>query len=89
MFITGVNYYFDEDKTFVKVPAEIVKETEHCYYTKIGCRYNKNEIGIPELKSKNSYPYIKLVMIDADEDTLREKLSEWFVKKAEETKKGI
>ena len=38
------------------------------------------------LKSSTTYPYIELVMIDANEETLRAELSKWFMDKACEIK---
>lgn len=77
MNITIGVYSFYSGKVIIKVPFEIIKETEKCYFTK-GCRFLKEEIGKPILKSTTTYPYIELVMVDADEETLREGLSKWF-----------
>lgn len=82
MNITSIVYGFHDNKVFVKAPFEIVKETEKCYFTKNGCRYLKGEIGRPILKSPTQYSYIELVMVDADEQTLRNGLSKWFTNKA-------
>ena len=87
MNISIASYSFDEDKVYIKTPYKIVKETECCYFTdgkyEHGYhRYLKSEIGKPILKSAKSYPYIVLVMVDADEKTLREELSKWFTGKA-------
>jgi hypothetical protein len=71
-----------------KVPFEIVRETEKCFFTEHG-RYLKSEIGEPILRSVTNYPYIELTMIDADEKTLREELSKWFANRACEIKEGL
>lgn len=81
MNITTIVYAFHNNETIVKTPFEIVKETEKCFFTKHG-RYLKSELNVPILKSSTIYPYIELVMIDATEEVLREKLSEWFTNKA-------
>ena len=71
MNITTAIYSFHYNEVFVKVPFEIVRDL-------------KSEINKPILKSATTYPYVELVMVDADEGTLREKLSEWFTNKAYE-----
>lgn len=81
MNITIGIYSFHLNKVIIKVPFEIVKETEKCYFTN-ECRYLKSEIGKPILKSATAYPYIELVMVDAKEEILRDKLSKWFSDKA-------
>lgn len=83
MNITTIIYAFHGDDTVVKVPFEIIKETEKCFFTKHG-RYLKSEINVPILRSSTAYPYIELVMIDATDEVLREKLSKWFANKADE-----
>lgn len=81
MNITMAVYSFHQNKVIIKVPFEIVKETNKCYFTK-NARFLKEEIGSPILKSATTYPYIELVMVDANEETLRETLSKWFTHKA-------
>lgn len=88
MNITIIIYTFHTGKVIVKVPFEIVRETEKCFFTEHS-RYLKSEIGEPVLKSVTNYPYIELVMVDADEKTLREELSKWFTDKANEIKEEI
>jgi hypothetical protein len=66
----------------VKIPFKITRETENCFFTESGSRYLKSEIGEPVLKSRTQYPYIELIMVDADEEILREELSKWFTNKA-------
>ncbi len=89
MNITGIYYTFHNNNVITKVPFKIVKETENCFFTDSGCRYLKSEIGKPVLKSRTQYPYIELVMIDADEKTLREGLSKWFINKAHQIHGGL
>ncbi len=83
MNITIIIYTFDTNKVIVKVPFEIVRETEKCFFTEHS-RYLKSEIGKSMLKSATNYPYLELVMVDADEKTLREGLSKWFINKSYE-----
>ena len=85
MNITSIIYTFHSRQVIVKVPFKIVRETEKCFFTEHG-RYLKSEIGTPALKSTTAYPYIELVMVDTDEKTLREKLSQWFTNKANHIK---
>ena len=82
MNITSIIYTFHHNEVIVKIPFKIIKETEKCYFTEQGGRYLKSEIGTPFLKSHSQYPYIELVMVDADEGILREELSKWFTNKA-------
>ena len=81
MNITIGVYLFHANKVVIKRPFPIVKETEKCYYTEQS-RYLKANIGEPILKSVQVYPYIEVIMIDADEIDLKEKLGEWFARKA-------
>lgn len=82
MNITSIYYQFYDGKVILKVPFKIVQETDKCFYIEHGHRYLKSEIGKPILRSATQYPYIELVMIDADEETLRKELSKWFADKA-------
>ena len=84
MNITSIIYVFHHNEVIIKAPFEVIKETEKCFFTKNGCRYLKDEIGKPFLKSATTYPYIELVMVDADEAALRDGLSKWFTNKAYE-----
>lgn len=81
MNITSALYAFASNQLVIKEPFEIQKETNKCYWTK-NARYLKSEIGRPILKSPTIYPYIELVMIDANEETLRMEMSRWFTDKA-------
>lgn len=82
MNITSIYYLIHDCKVIVKVPFKIVRETDKCFFIEQGNRYLKSEIGKPILKSGAQYPYIELVMIDADEATLRKELSKWFTNEA-------
>lgn len=82
MNITSIYYQLYGGKTIVKVPFKIVRETEKCFFIEPGNRYLKSEIGEPILRSATQYPYIELVMVDADEATLRNELSKWFIDEA-------
>ena len=86
MNITTAVYLFDIDEVIVKVPFEIVKETKLCYFTNNG-RYMKTKMNKPILKSATNYPYVEIHMVDADEVTLRNELSNWFTDKAMEIKR--
>lgn len=84
MKITGIIYSFHKNCVIVKQPVDVVKETEKCYFTAYGSRIMKSDIGKPVLKSPAEYTYVRLLMVDADEATLREELSKWFTNKAYE-----
>ena len=88
MHITSALYLFATNKVIIKNPFEVQKETEKCYFTKES-RYLKSEIGRPIFKSPTIYPYIEVVMIDADEDTLRRHLAQWFLNKANDVDKML
>jgi hypothetical protein len=88
MNITSIVYAFHGNQVIVKVPFEIIKETEKCFFTKHG-RYLKSEINVPMLRSSTAYPYIELVMVDTDEQTLRAELSKWFTNKAHQIKEEV
>lgn len=83
MNITSIYYQIYSGKVIVKVPFKIVRETEKCFFIESGNRYLKSEIGNPILRSATQYPYIELVMVDADEATLRKELSKWFTDEAD------
>lgn len=86
MNITIIIYTFYTGKVIVKVPFEIVRETEKCFWIDGGYRFLKSDIGEPILRSATTYPYVELVMVDADEKTLREELSKWFTNEAKRIK---
>ena len=81
MNITIGIYLFPFNKVVIKQPFKIIRETEKCYYTEHS-RYLKADIGEPILKSISQYPYVEVVMVNANEKVLRKKLGEWFVSKA-------
>lgn len=82
MNITSGVYSFYAHKVIINVPFEIIKETEKCYFTNGGKRFLKEDIGKPILKSVAQYPYVELIMVNADEETLRDGLSKWFTNAA-------
>lgn len=86
MNITSIYYVFHTNQVIVKVPFEIERETEKCFWIANGYRYLKSEIGRPMLKSATTYPYIELIMVDASEKTLRETLCRWFTDRVCEIK---
>lgn len=87
MNITIATYDFNSDLFVLKQPFEIIKETSKCYFTK-NSKYLKADLGTPILRYASSYPYIELVMVDADEATLTTRMSSWFVDKANEILAG-
>ena len=89
MNITGVLYVVQNNSVMLWKPQKVIKETDKCYFTESGRRYLKSEIGKPALFSPTEYSYVKLVMIDADEITLRTELSKWFSERAKEIREGI
>ena len=80
MNITIALYDFYTDDVIIKKPFNVVKETDKCYFTKHG-RYLKSEIGIAKLKYATKYPYVEVIMVDADEQALRIALRQWFLEK--------
>ena len=88
MHITTIIYSFYYDKVIIKTPCEIKKETDKYYCTK-DKRHLKTNIGKPILKHNSNYPYIKIVMIDADEQTLKNELSKWFIDKANKVLEAV
>lgn len=81
MNITIGVYTFHNNETIIQGPLEVIKETEKCYFT-TQYRFLKSEINVPILKSTTSYPYIELVMVDANQIDLKRGLSAWFANKA-------
>lgn len=80
MNITIAYYYFNNNRVSF-LTKKIEKETDKCYFADRR-RYSKDEIGIPLIKYISNYPYIELVMIDANEEDLRDGLAKWFNDKA-------
>lgn len=87
MNITIATYDFNLNLFVLKQPFEIIKETSKCYFTK-NSRYLKADLGAPILRNATSYPYIELVMVDADEEALTTRMSAWFTDKANEILTG-
>lgn len=81
MFIRKAHYSFYSGMTIVRQPVEVTKETDKCYFAG-NSRYLKSEIGIPMLKSVSQYPFVEVVMLDATEEMILNKLSEWFFQRA-------
>ena len=68
---------------------EVIRETEKCYFAKLGSMKNeamflKDELNKVRHMSITSYPYLALTMADATEEELRRKLQNWFITKAKE-----
>ena len=82
MNITIICYQFHNRKVTVKIPFKIARETEKCFFIEQGNRFLKSEIGKPIIKSVTQYPYVELIMVDANEETLRKELSKWFTEEA-------
>lgn len=80
MNITIAYYYFNDNHVAFST-KKVEKETDKCYFADKR-RYSKDEIGKPLIKYVSSYPYIELVMIDANENDLRDGLAKWFNDKA-------
>lgn len=78
MNITTAYYSFYYNKVYIDKPCEVERETNKCYFTKNG-RYLKSDIGNPVLRYPTSYPYIEIIMIDANESILRRELGRWFI----------
>lgn len=81
--LTSVVYYlYDEGISFHE--ERITRETSKRFYTEKGISVEKKTLGVVRLGSASHYPYLMVNMVDADKETLRTKLREWFVKKADE-----
>ena len=92
MNITIVIYSFYHDRVIIKVPFEIVRETEKCYFVKDGngeYRFIKAEIGKPIMKNFTDHPHIMLTMIDTDANTMKQVLAGWFTDRAENILKQV
>ena len=85
MYINSIIYRFNDGYIQIKRPFKVVKETEDSYVTGANV-YFKNEINKPIVKQSGKYIYVKLSMIDTDEETLKEMLSEWFIDKSKHIK---
>lgn len=91
MNIMVAGYTFSNGIPFVWEPLEVTRETKKCYFTKaVGNtenRFLKDEIGKVQYHTCDQWPYIKVAMIDATEEELREKLAEWFEQRANKIRK--
>ena len=91
MNITMATYDFNGYGLCIKEPFEIVRETEKCYFamTKYGeHRFLKNDIGVLKHNMSDNCPHLKIIMINATKEELKEKLAEWFEQKANGLKKS-
>lgn len=77
MEISTILYDFNKRKVILVKPSEVIKETEKCYFTEKR-RILKSDIGVTRLLSTTMYPYLELMMVDADEGKLREVMAKWF-----------
>ena len=71
---------------------EITKETEKCYFTKSKYKYSeyrflKDELGQIQHMTSNHCQYLKIAMVDATGEELKEKLAQWFENKANQMRK--
>jgi hypothetical protein len=86
MNITVAAYNFsDYYRLAIWKPLEITRETPKCYFTKSRYgerRFLKDEIGKVQCYSSNEFPCVRIVMVDAAEEELREKIAEWFEQQA-------
>jgi len=87
MNITVGYYLFHANKIVIDDPIKITSETEKCLFTSHN-RYLKSNIGIPILNSVTTYPYIKVAMVDANEEEVKQKLASWFSNKAKNIENG-
>lgn len=84
--ITRIYYFFNRDCAKLAKPSKIVSETDKYYYTEDGRRYLKSQIGVPHLKCPTKYTYIELAMVDADEEAMRHRLSQWFSERVKQVR---
>lgn len=85
MYINSIIYRFNDNHIQVGRPFKVIKETKDSYITGV-MSYLKSEINKPIVKQGGNCIYVKLCMIDTNEETLREVLSEWFVEKSKDIK---
>lgn len=83
MYINSIIYRFNDNFLQIKRPFKIVAETKDSYVTGANS-YLKEEINKVIVKQSGKYVYVKLSMIDTDENTLREVLSQWFIEKSKD-----
>lgn len=90
MNITMATYDFNGYGLCIKQPFEIVRETAKCYFamTKYGeHRFLKSDIGVLKHNMSDYCPHLKIIMIDATEEELKNKIAEWFEQKANDIRK--
>lgn len=85
MYINSIIYRFNDNFLQIKRPFKIIAETKDSYITGANS-YLKNEINKCIVKQSEKYIYVKLSMIDTDEETLRNVLSQWFIEKSKDVK---
>lgn len=85
MYINSIIYRFNDNFLQLKRPFKIVAETKDSYVTGANS-YLKEEINKVIVKQVGNYIYVKLSMIDTDEETLRNVLSQWFIEKSKDVK---
>ena len=88
MYINSIIYRFNDGHLQIKRPFKVVKETKDSYVTG-AMSYLKEEINKVIVKQSGKYVYLKLSMIDTDEKTLRNVLSQWFIEKSIDVKNKI
>lgn len=87
MTINIAMYSFQRKKIIIDC-YEVTRETEKCYFVEFFERFNvkyrffKEDIGKVKMLALDSCPCIKLIMIDATEEELKEKIAGWFEQKA-------
>ena len=85
MYINSIIYRFNDNFLQIKRPFKIVAETKDSYITGANL-YLKNEINKCVVKQCGQYIYVKLSMIDTDEETLRNVLSQWLIERSKDVK---
>ena len=92
MNITMATYSFSGYGLSIKNNLEITRETDKCYFTKTEYkhrefRFLKEEIGKVKHMTRDNCPYLEIAMIDATKEEIKEKLAEWFERKANKIRK--
>lgn len=70
--------YFIHDHILVIGEAEQVLKETNCFYNTMRHRYAKEILGKAQLKSRTSYPYVEVAVLDGTEEDARRLLREWF-----------
>lgn len=68
------------DKLFISGPFEVVKETPKFYVVETGGKYPKEHFGEVVMDCPAGVPYLELITEETNEEAIRAKLSEWFLK---------